>query len=115
MGAMPTGPATGGWGFGPGMALASTSMGASPGSHRVTAPPQQLGDRVVDAQALCPQRVEQPLLGLVHRQPPLAVEHLDRLGLLPQQEYPVRAVEGRLHLGRSVVVVGTLRGRAERS
>mmetsp|Transcript_41597 Transcript_41597/g.97608 ORF Transcript_41597/g.97608 Transcript_41597/m.97608 type:complete len:291 (+) Transcript_41597:255-1127(+) len=61
------------------------------------------------------QRVEQPLLWLVHRQPALAVQHLDRLGLLAQQEHPVRTVEGCFHLRRAVVVVGALRRGAERA
>ena len=42
--------------------------------------------------------VQQPLLRLVHRQAPFAVEHLDGFGLLPQQEHPVRTVERGFHL-----------------
>ena len=61
------------------------------------------------------QRVQKPLLRLVHREPALAVQHLDGLGLLPQQEDPIGAVERRFHLRRAVVVVGRLRRSAQRS
>ena len=61
------------------------------------------------------QRVEQSLLRLVHGQAPLAVEHLDGFGLLPQQEHPVRTIERRFHLGAAVVVVRALCRRAERT
>ena len=72
-------------------------------------------DRRADIQlgivaGLHPQGLQQPFLGVIQGQTALALQHLDRLGLLPQQEHPVRAVQGGFHLRRPVVVIRTLRG-----
>ena len=59
------------------------------------------------------QRLQQALHRVVHGELAELVHHLDRLGLLPEQEHPVGVVERGLGCGVAVVVVHALGGGHE--